>query len=187
MSTVQGLVCTIIKIDKCKATGLQQPHQCGPSIFFEFCRLVSAAGICIKYIILFLCLINFLIDFFREAYCSCTTIDNNSPTTIVSYKYNEVNLTETRIVVSCFMFCLMYIVPVIIHNAFTYGFKNYLNVVYTRLFHKKSVCGCIINTYSIWLFTTNLLLIALTIPNLINPGPCMILRYFIKMYKVLLT
>ena len=159
---------------KCKATGLQktQNYRCGSSILIEFCGLASAARMCIKYVLSFLCILSFILECFLEGHHSHTISNINIFTTVFpNYRYNKISLIEPRIIVSCIMFCLLYTLPVLVHNLFTYGFKNCLNVLYSRLFYKKSKCGCIINLYSIWLFAMNLLLIILTIPNILHSGP----------------
>ena len=157
---------------RCKGIGhVYEQQLLGLSILTEFCRLVFTAGICMKYILSILCLLIFIIDIFMINNNGHTSSRSNSILGSFEYHCNIVNLAQYRIVISCLIFCLLYISPVLLLNVFRKGFKNSLNELYSRLFHKKSKFGCIVNLYSIWLFALNLLLILLTIPNIVNPGP----------------
>ena len=136
--------------------------------------LAPAAGICIKYVVVIVGILNILFDSFQEFILTshptilCDTMLSN--TAIYNYK-SKTNFAKIRLVFSCLLFCILHILPVVIHSISTYGYKNLIKVIHSRLFRKKSKFSYFINLYSIWIFAMNLLLILLTIPNLINPGP----------------
>ena len=52
-----------------------------------------------------------------------------------------------------------------------HGIRNSFRNIYRRIFHNESLSGCLIKVYSIWLVSLNMILILLTIPNIVNPGP----------------
>ena len=157
---------------KYKTTGSREPKYCkwSPSIFdYIMLRLVPAAGICIRYILLFVCFLDFILGYVQSKHDSHTTteVSRLPPITV----YNNNHFTEYRIVFSCLLYCLLYILHMLIYNIFTYGLYPCFVEIYLRLFNRKSIAVCFINFYSIWLFAMNLFLIIATIPNLVNPGP----------------
>ena len=163
---------------RCKGNPSSRCRETGFTGFYDKLQgLAPAAGKCIKCVLVFVFILNFLLDSFQETFiCKDHTTSPNAPyfessSSILIFKPNKIDLTNNRLVFSCIIYCFMNIVPIFIHNVCTYGFKGYLNVLYLRLFHKNSSLGCFINLYSIWLFAMNLSLMVLSIPNLVNPGP----------------
>ena len=160
---------------KCKTTGFREPKYCtGLSPISDLIfKLASAACVCFEYILSFVCFLDFILGYFQKSYCGHTTtkFDNLSKNSSSQIVNNHLQLTEIRIVFSCLLFCLLYAIPVLINYIFIYGFTASFGLIYSRLFRKKSIGGCIINMYSIWLFAMNFFLIVATIPNIINPGP----------------
>ena len=131
-------------------------------------------SIFLKYVLILLCVFNYLLDIFQENYLS-----KNLATTLTFGAYSHMPVPfvpkfshdHYRIVVTCFSYCIGHALFKFIHATSSSSVKTVCNTVYLRLFHRKSFGQYCANVYSIWIFSLNLILIALTIPNIINPGP----------------
>ena len=137
------------------------------NLIYSICNLLSVAGVCCKYILSIMCLLNFILGYF----CDHTTASTPTHTVTIKQFQNALPWQECRIVFSCLLLCVIRIIPVLIVTLQQYGISSVLNSAYLRLFHKKSLGAQIINFYSIWLFAMNILLLITTIPNISNPGP----------------
>ena len=135
--------------------------------------LAPATGL--RFVLLIVGIFNYLLDIFQEHILSnhstSWSVDTcPSQASISIFKPNSDQI-EHRLIFSCIVYCIIYIMQEIFRSLHTSNFKKLCIDIYSRLFYKKSFIGCCINIYSIWLLSLNLLLIILTIPNIINPGP----------------
>ena len=135
--------------------------------------LSTSAVICLYYILFTIFVINYFLDIFKEyiLYTRSTT-PVTYLTQAITFTTNINSIaTEYRIVVSCFLYCIVHVIHEFTHAISTSSYKTVYNVLYLRLFHKKTFGEYCANVYSIWIFALNFILIALTLPNIINPGP----------------
>ena len=119
-----------------------------------------------------------IINYFFDVFHDCVRYNYYVSTTHPTWSYRNcigfpnlnfinIDVPHSRIIISCIFYCI------IINLRSVTCPNNTINLwcLYSRLFSKKSRLGCCMNLYSIWLFSINLILITLTIPNIINPGP----------------
>ena len=140
------------------------------SIVDNILKNLSAVGFCAKFILVFICMFNFIFDMAKNDKNS--TDDHTTIHDIKGFKpLLYIQYYNSRIWFSCLVYCVSYIMK---HSACTIsrrGFQQCIKLVYKRLFKKKSKISGSINIYTIWLVSLNLILIFLTVPNIINPGP----------------
>ena len=83
----------------------------------------------------------------------------------------RISLQDSRIVFSCLVYCLVAIISRFSTRCYKNGLRSTCNHIFIKLFHKKSFTGIFISIFIIWICALNLLLITMTIPNIMNPGP----------------
>ena len=139
------------------------------SLFDSVMDSVPAIGIFIKCMFLFIVCFNLLIDYIGI----CVNSRTSSSQILFSETSDNSNFDfhEYRIFISCLIYglgCMFAKFNNLIYNSDL----NYVcSVAYKRLFHNKSYFKILINCYSIVIIALNLFLIAMTIPNIKNPGP----------------
>ena len=160
---------------KSKSSGHNMPSGSILSNFDFLFRLVSAAGLCIKYILRFVWILIFVIKVCHREKRYHTASPNVLHENVIysspvyhNYYYRD----NSRIILSCFLYCIIQMLYTINSKIFSeFGPKKAIKYIFFRLFQSKGFCGCLINIYTMWLFTINFLLLILTIPNIVNPGP----------------
>ena len=134
---------------------------------------VRAVGNCITYIFLFVWLLMFILTTsqvkLHEHYTSPTHL--SSPV----HLYQQSDLfCHSRIIISAILYCCIKGIQSI-HpkslNICTKNAKLLFKKQFCMLFRNKGLSHRIIVIYSMWLVSLNGILIAMTIPNLTNPGP----------------
>ena len=139
-------------------------------IFDRLCGLAPTAAISLKYILIIVSILNYFLDVFQEFIISNHSISSSSKT-FINPNFNAAKM-EYRTIISCVLYSIIYVMQEIMQFLYkSPDVKSFYRKIYFRLFYRKSLFSCIINVYSIWLLTINLILILLTIPNIMNPGP----------------
>ena len=77
---------------------------------------------------------------------------------------------DYRLILTCIFYCIIYITRESLILLSKYNFKKFIKVIYSRLFYRESFFSMCANLYSEWIFLLNFILIALTLPNIHNPG-----------------
>ena len=140
-------------------------------IFDSLCGLAPTAAISLKYVLIIVSILNYFFDVFQEF-----IISNHSTSwtfeTIINPKFNTAKFMDYRTIISCVLYAIIYIIQEAMQSLYkSSNCMTFCSKIYSRLFYRKSLFSCFINIYSIWLLSLNLILILLTLPNIINPGP----------------
>ena len=157
------------RLKSIRSQGLMSSNFSTVDLLLNIFSVLSVAGVCCKYILPILCFLDFILGMF----CGHTTADPTRYHTKLAPNQLRCRLpyTECRMIFSCLLLCVIKIIPVLICSIHRDGISSVVFLVHSRLFRKKSVIQFAVNFYSVWLFLMNFLLIILTIPNILNPGP----------------
>ena len=156
-----------------KKTGSRPPSNNFSSMYDKIEGLVSTAGICINYILFIVCFINYLLDCLQNFILKdhpTTTLVSRGQTNMYTGRF-FLDTTYHRIMISCIFYCMMCVIQEGLKLVSKSNYKSLFKVLYSRLLYKKSFFEHCANFYSLWIFSLNFILIALTLPNIINPGP----------------
>ena len=113
---------------KCKEMGSSQPSNFLVTIYDSLHGLVSAAGICLSYILLSISILNYLLDVFHDfivygrptlsVSCPNYAVANSSKFIMAAIDY--------RIFISCISYCMIYIIQESLLMLSKSNYKNCL-------------------------------------------------------------
>lgn len=157
---------------KSNLLGSSQPSFNIQSVFEFLLGLASAASHYFKCVFHFVIFLTIIIDQFIYKFISHSTDIGKLPHTITYYpmKYHDFE-SNGFIVINCLIYCILKMICTTMSFCKRVGFKNTIKLILCRPFGDTRLGECLINIYTIWLFSINLLLLILTVPNIVNPGP----------------
>ena len=151
-----------IRFKSFKSKGITHGNQHTFAVIFDSLgKFLSAAGFCTKFLIVFIGILNYVLDIFQEHinsrnnHTTCCPHDNCSDQVdnkLFLFNPNSPH-NEYRIIFSCIFYCMIFVTQ---ETAQAMSFSNtdmLFRKIYCRLFLKKSFLGCCINIYSLWLLS----------------------------------
>ena len=142
------------------------------SIFDILLGLASVASHCLKCMLIILFVLILILDqFMCTGSGHFTATKNSSNFSLSTFLHYNIDSSRVIIMINCFLYCMINIIHSVSSYSMKLGFKTMIKTTLYRVFVHKSYSRLLINIYTVWLFTINLILIILTMPNIVNPGP----------------
>ena len=161
---------------------IKNGQTCAHSSQDSFLWLIFDLMLRLKYLssplnlIIFFSIINFIFDRFAEIvtqntfYIRPQTSDSiEIEAGVPNYFIINSNIDHVRILLSSIIYCIL--VCFLHPTTSAKQNKGKINYIVNKLLCKKRFFERLINMYSFWLVIMNFILITLTVPNIINPGP----------------
>ena len=162
-----------VKIKSSQTTWDCHKYNSSTEWFDVFHNLIFSTSLS-KFCFLFIT-INYIFDLIHECirsnyfYINTKQDPGTKVMNSMGYHHQRMTIGNYRILLSCVMYCFIMGWRYLYFS--TNCHKFHLKLFYRRLLPKKSFITCMINMLSLSLASMNVILICMSIPNIINPGP----------------